>query len=163
MENKNIGISILKKLNLLLHIDRNYSMYSGFYYVSDRSQHKSRKLGVTFTYVAASVFAGFIIGKRMGKRKFLPGPGRGPSVLCRTLSDLPSPGSKPGTDERRAHHRNASVRSRRNPGRSPGIIFYRRQRALSPCRYLPYFLRNSLHIPDLFPLLFICQKPLLFF
>ena len=153
MENKNIGISILKSLIFSYILTGIILCILAFIMYQTEVSTKVANLGVTFTYVAASVFAGFIIGKQMGKRKFLWGLAVGLLYF----------GSKPGTDERRAHHRNASVRSRRNPGRSPGIIFYRRQRALSPCRYLPYFLRNSLHIPDLFPLLFICQKPLLFF
>ena len=138
-------------------------MYSGFYYVSDRSQHKSGKPWCNLYLCGCVCICRVYHRQKDGKEKIPLGPGRRPSVLCRTLSDLPSPGSEPGTDERRAHHRNASVRSRRNPGRGSGIIFCRRQRALSPCRYLPYFLRNSLHIPDLLPLLFLCQKSLLFF
>ena len=73
MENKNIGISILKSLIFSYILTGIILCILAFIMYQTEVSTKVANLGVTFTYVAASVFAGFIIGKQMGKRKFLWG------------------------------------------------------------------------------------------
>ena len=71
MENKNIGISILKSLIFSYILTGIILCILAFIMYQTEVSTKVANLGVTFTYVA--VFAGFIIGKQMGKRKFLWG------------------------------------------------------------------------------------------
>ena len=73
MENKNIGISILKSLIFSYILTGIILCILAFIMYQTEVSTKVANLGVTLTYVAASVFAGFIIGKQMGKRKFLWG------------------------------------------------------------------------------------------
>lgn len=63
MENKNIGISILKSLIFSYILTGIILCILAFIMYQTEVSTKVANLGVTFTYVAASVFAGFIIGK----------------------------------------------------------------------------------------------------